>query len=272
MFVEQDGRCIAGGGGAYTSAEGAALRVAGFVRPNSTVVDIGGHLGRFSEAIIALGALPLTTLIFEPVRVLHLCQIQRLGNVSNNFGSPQYNFFNFALGNVDNKVESIKTAPGEWTSSALPPGWNTLTETDPGLDAMDSDMPDWRDKMGRETILVRKFATVLEELSPHLYKDVSVIKIDTEGYEGEVLRGALPFLRRVANDANRTLPVMVIETAWGVDRHPDKEENMKTYREVVRLGYCNTHMVRDHTTDVLWVPVEVDPSCSKYKILEGGRL
>ena len=98
------------GGGAYTSAEGAALRVAGFVRPNSTVVDIGGHLGRFSEAIIALGALPLTTLIFEPVRVLHLCQIQRLGNVSNNFGSPQYNFFNFALGNVDNKVESIKTA------------------------------------------------------------------------------------------------------------------------------------------------------------------
>ena len=78
------------GGGAYTSAEGAALRVAGFVRPNSTVVDIGGHLGRFSEAIIALGALPLTTLIFEPVRVLHLCQIQRLGNVSNNFGSHPF--------------------------------------------------------------------------------------------------------------------------------------------------------------------------------------
>ena len=36
------------------SAEGAARRVIGFVRENSTVLDVGGHLGIFSEAIISM--------------------------------------------------------------------------------------------------------------------------------------------------------------------------------------------------------------------------
>ena len=35
------------------SAEGAARRVIGFVRENSTVLDIGGHLGIFQRQLLA---------------------------------------------------------------------------------------------------------------------------------------------------------------------------------------------------------------------------
>lgn len=256
----------------YTSAEGAAMRIVEFVRPNSTIIDVGGHLGRFAEAIHRSGKQPRSVFIFEPLRVLHLCQIKRLGRIVNQFGSPQFKFFNHALGNADNVVESIKIAPGEWTTSALPEGWNTMLDADPGLDAADSDLPEWKDIMRRESIVVRTLSSILAETDPYLYEDISVIKIDTEGYEGEVLRGALPFLERISKDANKILPVMIVETAWGISRHPDKEKNLETYQQLVDLGYCDVPLPRYQTMDVLWVPREVDPSCSKHKILEGGRL
>jgi FkbM family methyltransferase len=255
-----------------TSAEGAALRIIDFVRTNSTVIDIGGHLGRFAEAVQILGGKPQNILIFEPVHLLHLCQIQRLGHALNSDGGNLYEFFNFALGSEDNKVDTILMSPDKWTASALPAGWNTLYGVDPNLDGPDSDLPNWREKMGSEPILIRTLSRVLTGLAPSRYHDVSVIKIDAEGYEGEVLRGTLPFLRYVAHDPDRILPVMIIETAWGIDRHPDGEENLKTYHELVDLGYCPTPLLREETVDVLWVPIDVDPSCSKHKILEGGRL
>ena len=50
----------------YTSAEGAAMRVVQFVRPNSTVIDVGGHLGRFAEAIYRSGKQPRSILFSSP--------------------------------------------------------------------------------------------------------------------------------------------------------------------------------------------------------------
>ena len=259
-------------GSSYTSAEAAARRVEQFVRPNSTVIDVGGHLGRFAEAIYRSGKQPRSIFIFEPLRLLHLCQIKRLGRIVNQFGSPQFKFFNYALGNADNSVESIKVAPGKWTSSVLPQGWNTILDADPVLDAPDSDLPNWKDVMRRESIVVRTLSNILDETASHMYEDISVIKIDTEGYEGEVLRGALPLLKRISQNANKILPVMVIETGWGIERHPHKEKNLETFQQLVNLGYCNIPLPRQQTMDVLWVPREVDPSCSKHKLWEGGRL
>ncbi len=65
------------------SAEGAARRVIGFVRENSTVLDIGGHLGIFSEAIISMynekfSNTFLNIGIFEPRYLFYLCQIERM--------------------------------------------------------------------------------------------------------------------------------------------------------------------------------------------------
>jgi len=100
------------------SAEGAARRVIEFVRENSTVLDIGGHLGIFSEAIISMyndkfSNTSLNIGIFEPRRLLHLCQIERMAlgdKKKERFLRPNrinVQFFNYALGEKEYGIETL---------------------------------------------------------------------------------------------------------------------------------------------------------------------
>ena len=98
-----------------------------------------------------------------------------------------------------------------------------------------------------------------------------MIKIDVEGFEGMVIRGALPWLRKISLE-KKILPIFIVEVGWGIERHPQAEANTKTYRELVSIGYCDIVLPRIFTTDVLFIPRSIDPTCSKHQLWEGGRL
>ena len=40
----------------------------------------------------------------------------------------------------------------------------------------------------------------------------------------------------------------------------------------VSIGYCDIVLPRTFTTDVLFIPRSIDPTCSKHQLWEGGRL
>ena len=266
------------------SAEGAARRVIGFVRENSTVLDVGGHLGIFSEAIISMynekfSNTFLNIGIFEPRYLFYLCQIERMAILDDpkwekkkRFTHPNtinMEFFNFALGEKDYETKTLLVSPDGNTEDNIPSGWNTLLEVDPL--ANDDGIDDWKAKMDHEYVLIRSLSSVIHSLNQKFSNDVSVIKIDVEGFEGMVIRGALPWLRQISLE-KKILPIFIVEVGWGIERHPQAEANTKTYRELVSIGYCDIVLPRTFTTDVLFIPRSIDPTCSKHQLWEGGRL
>ena len=121
---------------------------------------------------------------------------------------------------------------------------------------------------------IEKFKSVKvnkKKLDDIIENKVSFIKIDVEGFEGMVIRGALSWLRGISTQ-NKILPVFIVEVAWGHELHPYAEENFETYRELVSIGYCEIVLPVIYTMDVLFIPRKIDPSCSKYKLWEGGRI
>ena len=123
------------------------------------------------------------------------------------------------------------------------------------------------DDMRPETVVVRRLSRFLEE--DHILGDdvdVSVIKIDTEGFEGAVLRGALPWMRALAA-AGRPLPVLIVEVAWG-RLHPQLDANLKTFAELAELGFCPIDITAfDTTLDVVVLPRRLDPECASQEVL-----
>ena len=80
-----------------------------------------------------------------------------------------------------------------------------------------------------------------------------------------------PWLRKISLE-KKILPIFIVEVGWGIERHPQAEANTKTYRELVSIGYCDIVLPRTFTTDVLFIPRSIDPTCSKHQLWEGGRL
>ena len=163
------------------------------------------------------------------VRFLHLCQIQRLGSTD---AARSIRFYNVALGNDDHTLMDIVVAPYELKPDNTPSGWNTLLAEDPTL--LDDEAKRFRTAT-RETVVVRNLDRVLAELGTERERDVSVIKIDVEGFEGDVIRGALPWLQRMAA-TNGSLPVFVVEVGWGTLLHPHAVLNERTYRAMEEIG------------------------------------
>ena len=225
----------------HTSAVTAARRVINYVRPGSTVIDVGGHLGIFTQSMLdptllsdtgdRRNSLPGLVVIFEPVRFLHLCQIQRLGSTD---AARSIRFYNVALGNDDHTLMDIVVAPYEPDPDSTPSGWNTLLAGDPTLLGNEANLLT-SSTATKETVVVRNLDRVLAELGTERERDVSVVKIDVEGFEGEVLRGALPWLQRMAA-TNGSLPVFVVEVGWGTLLHPHAVRNGRTYRAMEEIG------------------------------------
>ena len=112
-------------------------------------------------------------------------------------------------------------------------GWNTFLTTDP------NQAPGFTANLDSETCAVVR----LDDL--HL-TNVGFIKIDVEGFEWRVLRGAWETIAR-------SKPYILVEVGWGT-RHPEWALCAATYEMLFSLGYQRVDFT-DVTQDILFTPV-----------------
>jgi FkbM family methyltransferase len=201
-------------------------KVKDLLPPDAVVLDIGANMGLFTEELRV--AHPCSSChLFEPVREYFALLEQRFA------GLPDVHCHNLALGNEDEAVKTIFRAP----TGKL--GWNTFLREDPGQPS--GTIPDDMVPEDCRMTSLDTFCTI------HGISTADLIKIDVEGYEGEVLRGALPFLARIERK-----PVLLIEVGWGV-HHPRWRENEALYQSLFALGY-QTVSFKKFTEDVVFIP------------------
>lgn len=144
-----------------------------FLRPEDMFVDIGANIGSYT--ILASGAIGARTISFEPVPVT----FERLQR-------------NIRFNQLDSKVEARRTAvgaePGEILFTA---DTDTTNQVAP---------PNYRGATVRVPV-----GPADELLRSHQNQTVQMWKVDVEGYETEVLRGAEHSL------ANPLLKVVLLE-------------------------------------------------------------
>ncbi|MFQ5718498.1 MAG: FkbM family methyltransferase [Acidobacteriota bacterium] len=176
--------------------------VAPFVRPDSTVFDVGANIGYFSLLLARATALRGRLELFEPLP--HLANLCHETFRSEPGVMPAIR--NFGLSDVDGEARFLVAGNGNI-------GWNTLIAA--------GGSPD----MHEVNVAVRRFDATGITAVPDL------IKIDVEGAEYKVLRGMANSLR-----AWQPRPVILCEVAWG-RVHPDWEAEVAAFAELAALGY-----------------------------------
>lgn len=154
------------------------------LRHGDTFIDVGANVGYISA--FALGLVGKTGSIhsFEPVPQF----FRRLQRIKND--NPGYNIFlnNTALGEHDHIAQISVTNLNNI-------GWNTMV---PGF-------------MSQNTVKENLWITVTtldHYVFEHNMERINLVKIDTEGYEFQVIKGFQHYLRSVAE-----LPILVVEIA-----------------------------------------------------------
>lgn len=203
-----------------------ARRVVKFLEADSVVLDVGANLGLFTGELMRLTT-GVTFHLFEPVEELfrRLCRTFE--------SEPRAHCHRLALGEEDGVTRTI------FKSNSWNLGWNTLLEEDPG-------QPSGRipADMAREEVRIVTLDGFVREQG---IERIDLLKIDVEGYEGEVLRGAMPVLRRLPRK-----PALLVEVAWGT-AHPRWTANRRTYEELFDLGYRRVRF-DGGTQDILFEP------------------
>ena len=172
-----------------------------YVKPGSTVVDVGGHIGVHTLSLSKLVGENGVVHVFEPQVKLftELLLNMRLNDRSNIV------FHRKALGDKKQTVE--------------------LNVTDPTNE-------------GNTSIGLGGDKVQMQRLDDLKLTNVSLIKIDVEGYEEQVIEGAL---KTIASQK----PILIIEI-WGDEECPKKIEKIKS------LGYQAFNIANVH--DYLFIP------------------
>eukprot|EP00949_MAST-11_sp_MAST-11-sp1_P000424 g424.t1 len=208
----------------------------------------------FTQALLVGGAPFRKAVIFEPVPLLFNCMCDRFrAQFALQDRRARISLRNFALADTDYATSLLRMS--HLDTSDHPPGWNTLIGEDPSgsdLEAMEA-----------IRIHTRTGSSVLREM--HIGgKEISVVKIDVEGFEGHVLRGMLDWMREEKRRGNLSPPVFLIEVGWG-QQHPHLKENQRTYEILANeFDYCplSTSTSSNMTRDVVLIPRIISPSCS----------
>ena len=186
------------------------------------IIDIGSNIGLFSLAICK--NINFNTInLFEPAKDYFDYSKELLKKYDN------IDYHNIALGNKEDNGVLFKN-PGENI------GWNTLYTKDP----MQNN--NFINKMIKEKVLIKK-------LDNYNFKNIDFIKIDVEGYECEVLKGAMDTIKKFK-------PYIFIEVSWGTN-HPNWDENKKIYNEIFEIGYEKL-IFKDKTEDLLLKPLPLN--------------
>ena len=138
-----------------------------YIKPGDTVIDIGGNLGFFILLLNELVGPSGKIFSFEPSRILKA----RLEATVKNNNLQNINILNHALGESD--------------------GVTTL-HYNPKQSGLTSIVTNFSEGSLSEEITV----TTLDKFSEQIPNRVSFIKIDTEGYEPQVLKGSMELIIR----------------------------------------------------------------------------
>ena len=125
-------------------------------------------------------------------------------------------------------------------------GWNTLHTS--------ANVIECQDCMQTIYITSVSFDHYYYHMHPELASiQCGFIKIDTEGYESNVLKGMHRFLTEKAQASE--LPLMVIEVAWGPIKHPNWAEEVQEFEWLISIGYERVNYRVASTRDVWFVPL-----------------
>ena len=179
------------------------------LREGDTFIDVGANIGYLSTVGLGLVGKSGSVHSFEPVKKYFL----RLKEAKELNGSFDFNVNQFALGDKEERSRISIT-----NLSNI--GWNTIV---PGL--MDD-----RSTGETQDIEVRRLDKYINE---NRLKRISLIKIDTEGYEFPVLRGLSGFFPQADK-----LPAIICEIAPDAYRLPgNKLEELHEY--ITGFGYAS---------------------------------
>lgn len=196
-----------------------------YVRPDSVVLDIGGHIGTHSITLSKLVGEHGTVHVFEPQSKM-FCELAINTHLN---GCKNVQLHHKALGK-EHKLVHMSIPPEEWTKwygiELLNEGHGTVTETQETGDTCQM--------------------ICLDDLQ---LQNVSFIKMDVEGYEMNVIHGGMETIKRCK-------PVMIIEIFQGPER-------IKKIKEIEALGYMHNHLFGDdfifiplHMTQTSSIPVK----------------
>jgi FkbM family methyltransferase len=138
--------------------------------PTRKAIDVGAHVGDVAEALLKTG---YEVFAFEPYAPVYKKLVDRLGKY------PHLHPFHYALASVEAEAPlHLAKAVANVDQWGDPTVFNSLT-----MHAMPPDLP----FSGTATVTVKDLAGLHK--SKVIPEDVSLIKIDTEGYDLEVVRG-----------------------------------------------------------------------------------
>jgi FkbM family methyltransferase len=134
------------------------------------VLDVGAHYGEFGKLLRDL-RFNGHILSFEPVSA----SFQRLKSAAQ--GDPKWRIFPFALGSADTESQIHLYRSSDFNSLLEPSGASRQFEG-------------CTDQLGIETIVVRRLDSVYDTCTEGMVSPRVYLKMDTQGYDLEVFRGA----------------------------------------------------------------------------------
>jgi FkbM family methyltransferase len=208
------------------------------LQPGDTFIDIGGHVGFFSMLAAGLVGPTGRVYVFEPERTnyAHLLTHITLNNFHHVFPFP------WAVGHSTAVVDFFTNLDNDGGYALWEPGRHPFNQKS-------------RQQVSKESVFLISLDDIFGSAQPGFAK---LIKIDTEGNEASVLRGARHFLTRAQ------IPAVIAEiNQFGLAQLGSSEQEMRTL--MTDLGYTTYALLGD--LPVRLAPHESIQSSYVYNVL-----
>jgi FkbM family methyltransferase len=208
------------------------------LQPGDTFIDIGGHVGFFSMLAAGLVGPTGRVYVFEPERTnyAHLLTHITLNNFHHVFPFP------WAVGHSTAVVDFFTNLDNDGGHALWEPGRHPFNQKS-------------RQQVSKESVFLISLDDIFGSAQPGFAK---LIKIDTEGNEASVLRGARHFLTRAQ------IPAVIAEiNQFGLAQLGSSEQEMRTL--MTDLGYTTYALLGD--LPVRLAPHESIQSSYVYNVL-----
>jgi FkbM family methyltransferase len=208
------------------------------LQPGDTFIDIGGHVGFFSMLAAGLVGPTGRVYVFEPERTnyTHLLTHIALNKVHHVFP------FQWAVGYSTSVVDFFTNVDNDGGHALWDPGRHPFNQKS-------------RQQVSKESVFLVSLDDIFGSAQPGFVK---LIKIDTEGNEANVLRGARNFLTRAQ------VPAVIAEiNQFGLAQLGSSEQEMRTL--MTDLGYTTYALLSD--LPVRLAPHESIQSSYVYNVL-----
>jgi FkbM family methyltransferase len=208
------------------------------LQPGDTFIDIGGHVGFFSMLAAGLVGPTGRVYVFEPERTnyVHLLTHITLNNFHHVFPFP------WAVGHSTAVVDFFTNLDNDGGHALWEPGRHPFNQKS-------------RQQVSKESVFLISLDDIFGSAQPGFAK---LIKIDTEGNEASVLRGARNFLTRAQ------IPAIIAEiNRFGLAQLGSSEQEMRAL--MTDLGYTTYALLGD--LPVRLAPHESIQSSYVYNVL-----